>query len=161
MIHHFSIPAENPQHVAEVIAEVFKGFSSPFPPNPGSYIAFAQDHYGTAIEVYPRGTELTPGQDHEQLNFELHPAPSKFIATHAAVSVPISQAQIEKIGKREGWRVQFCDREGIFDVIEFWLENCVMLELLTPEMAEKYTKALSPDKLATMLSEISANRVVD
>ncbi|VEP17891.1 conserved hypothetical protein [Hyella patelloides LEGE 07179] len=40
-----------------------------------------------------------------------------------------------------------CSR-GYFDVIEFWVENAVLLELATPELAKHYTTALEPEKLA-------------
>ena len=38
MIHHISISAQNPQHVAIVLAEVVKGQAVPWTPHPGSYI---------------------------------------------------------------------------------------------------------------------------
>ncbi|MDJ0647543.1 MAG: hypothetical protein QNJ60_02455 [Xenococcaceae cyanobacterium MO_188.B19] len=61
MIHHISIPAQNPRHVAEIIAELFNNnYCAPFPSNPGSYITFAGDKYGTLIEVYPLGTDNDP-----------------------------------------------------------------------------------------------------
>lgn len=37
----------------------------------------------------------------------------------------------------EGWRALRLTR-GPFDVIEFWIENTVMLELMTPDMADDY-----------------------
>ncbi|MBE9213907.1 hypothetical protein IQ247_14740 [Plectonema cf. radiosum LEGE 06105] len=40
-----------------------------------------------------------------------------------------------------------CDR-GYFETIEFWIENAVLLEIATPELAEKYTTALKSEKLA-------------
>lgn len=111
-------------------------------------MAFAGDRYGTAIEVYPLGTELMPGQQEQPVAFHHRQSPSRFIATHAAISVPSSQAEIEAIGQREGWRAVRCNREGIFEVMEFWIENAVMLELLTPEMTRQYTDATEPQKLA-------------
>ena len=153
MIHHLSIPAENPAHVAEVLAEIFKGSFSQFPPHPGSYVSFAIDQYGTAIEVYPLGTELIPGQENQQLEFKHNNSSSRFIATHAAISVPLSREEIELLGKRERWRVAHCNREGIFEVMEFWIENAVMLELLTPEMTRQYTQATEPQKLAELLAQ--------
>jgi hypothetical protein len=62
--------------------------------------------------------------------------------------VPLSQEEIEAIGQREGWRVVRSNRDGLFDVMEFWIENTVMLEFLTPEMARQYTQATEPQKLA-------------
>jgi hypothetical protein len=110
MIHHMSISAQNPQHVAEVLAKIFKGQTVPFPPHPGSHMVLAMDEYGTAIEVYPAGTELVPGiDDLDSCTFIRQPKISRFSAVHAAISVPTTQAEIEAIGAREGWRVVRCD----------------------------------------------------
>jgi hypothetical protein len=70
----------------------------------------------------------------------------------AAISVTKTQEEIEEIGKREGWRVVRCNRESFFDVIEFWLENQVMLELLTPEMTAQYLTATQPENLKKIFS---------
>ena len=94
MIFHLSISADNPKHVASILAEIFQGDFAPFPPHPGSYVSFALDEHGTAIEVYPKGTELNPGAQQEQLQFIQNGSNSKFTATHAAISVPLSQQEI-------------------------------------------------------------------
>jgi hypothetical protein len=138
MIHHISISAQNPQHVATVLAEVVKGQAVPFPPHPGSYIVVAFDEYGTAIEIYPSGSELLPGTALDSCHCVQNPHASRFTATHAAISVPTSQAEIEQIGSREEWRVVRCSRDSIFDVMEFWVENSLLIEFLTPEMAHQY-----------------------
>lgn len=138
MIHHISVSAQNPQHVAQVLAEIFKGQAVPFPPAPGSYMVVTMDEYGTAVEVLPAGSEIMPGSGPESCVFTKNPMASEFTATHAAISVPISQSEIESIGAREGWRVVRCDRESFFDVIEFWVENRLMIEFLIPEMKSKY-----------------------
>jgi hypothetical protein len=152
MIHHISIPAENPLHVAEVLAELFKGYSAPFPSHPGSYVAFALDEYGTLIEVYPRGTEMIPGEDKQPIQYQNQNSSDRFIATHAAISIPLDSSQIESIAIREQWRCLRCSR-GYFEVIEFWVENSVLLELATPELAQQYTTALAPDKLAEYFAQ--------
>ncbi|PSB01689.1 hypothetical protein [Merismopedia glauca] len=143
MIHHISIAVDNPVKVAQVMAEIWKGAYFPFPPHPGSYIACADDTNGTAIEFYPAKTELVPGE--VAVQFARGSSASQFTPFHAAISVPISQEQIKEIGKREGWKVLFCDR-GPFDVIEFWVENKLMLELLPPAMAQKYLDFAQIDK---------------
>src|ERR1700722_20245313 len=58
MIHHLSIAARNPQHVAEVLAEFMGGAATRFTPNPGSWFAHQHDEHGTGVEVYPAGTAL-------------------------------------------------------------------------------------------------------
>ena len=69
MIHHISLPAKNPQHFAEVLAELFEGYCAPFESDPGSYVAFAADEHGTLVEVYPFGTEMIPGEDKEPIQY--------------------------------------------------------------------------------------------
>jgi hypothetical protein len=154
MIHHISVSAQNPQHVAGVLAEICKGQAVPFFPVPGAYMVVVMDQHGTAIEVLPSGSEIIPGVEQAECQFVRSPETTQFTATHAAVSVPTSQAEIEQIGAREGWRVLCCNREGLFDVIEFWVENRLMLELLTPEMAEQYLAVTqNPDILKRFMEE--------
>jgi hypothetical protein len=147
MIHHISISVQNPLHVAQVLAEILNGQAYPFFPHPGSYMVFPLDEHGTGIEVYPLKTELIPGEGNNQCIFAEAATSFGFTATHAAISVSSSQERIEQIGKREGWRVLRCNRDSFFDVIELWLENKVMLELLTPEMAAQYLAVTQPENL--------------
>jgi hypothetical protein len=105
------------------------------------------DEFGTAIEVLPMGTELALEEDSDQVQFIQTQAMSRLTATHAAISVPVSQARIEQIAAREGWQSRLCDRDGFFEVIEFWVENRLMLELLTPALASKYLEFTHPQNL--------------
>ncbi len=146
MIHHLSISAQNPEHAAEVLAEVMNGKAFPFPPNPGSYMMVSLDEYGTAIEVYPLQIVLQPGEGKQDCQFQEISQPVNFTATHAAISVNSTQEKIEEIAHREGWRVIRCSR-AFFDVIEFWLENRVMIEFLTPEMSNQYLTFMQPENL--------------
>jgi hypothetical protein len=137
MIHHLSIPARDPKHVASVLIEIFGGTVTGFGPYPNSFIAWMGDEHGTAIEVYPTGTEMFPDRGGGQANFRHNARMSGFIATHAAVSTPRSTAEIAAIARREGWRAVELPR-GPNNVVEFWIENAVMLELLTPQMQRDY-----------------------
>ncbi len=152
MIHHISLPAKNPLHVAEVLAELFQGYCAPFPSHPGSYVAFAADEHGTVIEVYPHGTEMTPGEGEQSIQFRHQNNANQFIASHAAISIALNQPEIESIAQREEWRCVRCSR-GFFDVIELWLENTVLVELTTPELTQQYTAVLSPENLAKHFAE--------
>ena len=90
---------------------------------------------------------MIPGGDNQPIQYQNQNSSNQFIATHAAISIALNQSQIESIAKREQWRCLRC-RRGYFDVIEFWVENAVLLELATPELAQQYTTALAPEKLA-------------
>ncbi len=141
MIHHLSIPARHPRHVAGVLTELFDGEMTGFGPWPGGYIAWAGDEAGTAIEVYPLGTEMLPDSGQGQARFRHVHGASPFIATHAAISINRSREEIFALAQREGWRAIELPR-GPNTVIEFWIENAVMLELLTPDMAADYRKGM-------------------
>lgn len=137
MIHHLSIAARDPKHVAEVLAELMGGTAVPFPPNPGSFFALQNDEHGSGVEVYPAGTELRPcGADGS--GFAKSAARDHgFGATHFALSVATAPERIEAIAQREGWPCFTCNR-GRFGVIEVWIENATMVELLPPEFARQY-----------------------
>lgn len=153
MIHHISIAARHPEHAAAVLAELLGGRSFPFPVFSGSYIALTDDPHRTAIEVYPLGTELKPGLEHEEVSSMNNEASSPFTATHAAVSVDLTEQQIKSIAARESWRAVTCNRGGLFDVVELWVENRVLIELLTPEMAKAYLNSMSSRQWADFLKQ--------
>lgn len=140
MIHHLSIPATDPRHVAEVLVELFDGTLTGFGPYRDSYIAWATDEYGTAIEVYPAGTEMYPPDGAGQARFRHSSSATPFVATHATVSIDRTATELHAIADREGWRAVRLSR-GPHDVIEFWIENAVMLELMTREMTHDYLAA--------------------
>jgi hypothetical protein len=149
MIHHISIAAHNPLHVSQVIAELLQGQSIPFPSHPDSYVALAFDPQGTMVEVHPFGTALIPGNaEHEACILEQNPTASNYTANHTAISVPVSIDRIQAIADREGWRIVHCRRgDNYFDVIEFWIENQLLIELLPPEIVDKYLTFMSPESL--------------
>ncbi|ARV58324.1 hypothetical protein BZZ01_06465 [Nostocales cyanobacterium HT-58-2] len=136
MIHHLSISAQNPQHVAQVLAEILQGQPTPHPYSPDSYIVFPFDEYGTEIEIYPLGTEITPGDSDEKRAYTENPTASKLTATHVMISVPVSTEQIEQIAQREDWLMERASFG--FDFILLWVENRLLVELLTPEMTAQY-----------------------
>lgn len=156
MLHHISVAVNNPQHVANVLAEIFRGHAIPFPPHPGSYMTLAADKFGTGIELYPLGTELIPDVMEGQAGFQVKEQSSeRYIPFHIAISVPSNLEEIERIGAREGWRVYPCSRDGLFDVVEFWVENRLMLELLTPTMAARYMECLNPEHLPELIEQFT------
>jgi hypothetical protein len=156
MLHHISVAVNNPQHVANVLAEIFQGSAIPFPPHPGSYMTLAADKFGTGIELYPLGTELVPDVQEGQAGFQVKAqSATNYSPFHVAISVPSNLEEIERIGTREGWRVFPCSRDGLFDVVEFWVENRLMLELLTPTMAAGYMECLNPEHLPALIEQFT------
>lgn len=138
MIFHASIPADDPEHVASVLAEIWRGKAFRFPPWPGACVAMAGDERNTTIEVYPRAQTITPGEGDGPGRPSLDPTPSRFGCFHLAIATDRGADEILAIGAREGWRTVRCSRGGIFEVIELWLENALMVEVLTAEMQADY-----------------------
>lgn len=142
MIHHLSLAARDPERVARVLAELMGGYAGPFiGPFPGAFVVYTEDGFGTGIEVYGERTQLVPGAGDEMCAVELgEPAPPS--AFHALISVKVDRATIERVGAREGWRTRhFWRGPGsvrLFELYEFWVENRVVLELVTEDMLPAY-----------------------
>ncbi len=116
-------------------------------------MAVSGDEHGTMIEVYPADTTLVPGErDDEQVSGLRGQKLAETSPFHALLSVPSSQAEIDRIGAREGWRTKLYGRGApgqtpLFHVIEFWVENRLMLELVPQDRIGAYTDVIQPAKL--------------
>ncbi|MFV8817493.1 hypothetical protein [Haliea sp. E17] len=143
MLFHASIPAENCERVAQVLAEIWQGSYAPFPPCPGGYIAMAGDDRGTEIEVFPWTCENHIGE--VELDIVPRTAGNGHSACHLAVATPLEEEDILAIASREGWTARVCDRGGCFHVIEVWLENRFLVEVLTAPMQAEYVAFLKPE----------------
>ncbi|MFD0848597.1 hypothetical protein [Sphingosinicella xenopeptidilytica] len=143
MLFHMSIAAHAPQHVAEVLAELIGGTALPFPPvTDGAWIALCDDASRTAIEVYPFGTVLRQA-DGDADAFGDPGGHDRFTATHGAVGTDLGLEDVLAIARREGWPAKYRKRGGMFGVVELWIEDRQMFELLTPDMQEEYRQSLS------------------
>lgn len=158
MIFHISIPARDPERVAKVIAELWRGEAFPFLPmkDNGSWVAFAGDDRGSAIECYPAGARIYPSTDPYPTGFTVTADNASHsgtiddghIATHAAIYSPLDDAELDTLAKREGWLCRYAQR-GKFHVVEFWLENIVMLEVLPEALKREYLASQTLDAWRT------------
>ncbi len=157
MIHHISISARQPQHVAQVLAELCQGQAAPFPYHEGSYVVLVLDPHGTTIEVLPQGTKLTPNTQEfgagTQLVRSAEDSRQKpYNAFHAAISVSTPEATIYEIAAREGWHYALCDRLGCFSIIEVWIENQQLIEFLPPNLVDQHLAFMQPQSLQQFLN---------
>ena len=151
MLFHVSIEADDPEHVANIFAEIWGGYAAPFPSvTDGSWVALAGDDRGTMIEVYPRGTELHESAGpHDAVGVRAEPR--RHNATHMAIATNLGIEQIYLICAREGWPAKYCKRGSVFGVIEIFVEGCQMVEVLTPEMQSEYLEAITIPNWKRML----------
>jgi hypothetical protein len=160
MINHISIAVHDPEKVAGVLAELWNGFVIPFPPAPNSFLALANDGRGTGVEVTPIDTVLVPGEgfppeegfdastptEEYEAKFVSSDFSPRYVATHLNINTPLSEKEVKEIARREGWRALTCNRgEGLFQLIEVWVENRFMLEVMTPEQTARYIEVTSPE----------------
>ena len=150
MIHHLSIAASDPQHVAGVLAEIMGGTAVPFPPNPDSFFALQLDEHGSGVEVYPAGTVLRPNDASGAARATRPETATGPRATHFALSVKTDPDKVKAVAEREGWKCFDCDR-GPYHVIEVWVENEQMVEVLPPAYAAEYLDVMRPGEVAAKM----------
>jgi hypothetical protein len=137
MLFHISMAAERPEQAARLIAELWRGRAYPFPPvAEGSWIAMAGDDRGSAIEVYPLGTELHEGEG-ESAARALAGRRSPNGPVHVAIATELEAEEVKSIARRFAAPAKICSR-GPFRVIELWVEGSFMIEVLTPQMQSEY-----------------------
>jgi hypothetical protein len=166
MINHISIGAHNPEKVANIIAELWGGYAFPFPPSPGGWVALADDGRGTMVEIVPAHVQLVPGTgfpeeqgftqqtitDHFEATFVPDNELTLFGSVHLNINSPLTEEAIKAIAKREGWRCFTANRgRGLFQLIEFWIEDRFLLEVNTPEMTARYQDLVTAENYAKFL----------
>jgi len=164
MIAHFSIPAIDPRRTALLLATLIDGEVFNFPVVPGACIAVARDGSGMAIEVYPSTMAHHPGQGEPDLEFmpqdpralpwedQIHSdgeqlRPSAF---HVALVSALGDDAVVELARRAGFRAVRCDRAGVFRLVELWLDNTVLIEVLNTSEALRYRAFMNPAGCAEM-----------
>ena len=140
-IHHVTVPAQDPDRVAAVLAELFAARVIPLPHPPGTRIVYAGDGDGTAIEVWPAATRGEVGG--RELQLRDLPLPEAW-PHHAYVSTDASDAdRVLAVFAREGWRAEKV-RNGPphagFSLVRGWIENHAAIEIAGREMREEYER---------------------
>jgi len=167
MINHISIGVNDPENVAKVLAEFWDGTVLPFPPAPDSFMVLANDGRGTGIEITPIDTVITPGiglppEDDVTAPTEAYEARfvrsdfvPRYVPTHLNINTKLSIDEIKAIANREGWRALVANRgEGLFQLVEVWVENRFMFEVMTPEQTERYIEITNPEFIANMFKQL-------
>jgi hypothetical protein len=137
---HVSISAADPERVATFLATLIGGRALPFPPFPASWIAFAEQDDGTAIEVYPTSHRLRIGPDTVACETGAPDDTPSF--AHVAIRSALGREEIVDLGTAENWVTRICNR-GPFECVEIWLENRILVEVLDPAMQRDYARGMT------------------
>jgi catechol 2,3-dioxygenase-like lactoylglutathione lyase family enzyme len=140
-IHHFSIPARDPERVARVLAEVLGARVIPIPHPRGTLLVYAGDSDGSAIEIWPAAMRSGAG-DHELQTSDL-PLPEAW-PHHAYVTSETSDADaVVAAFAREGWKAEKVHNgppHAGFGLVRGWIENQTAIEIGGREMREQYER---------------------
>ena len=114
-------------------------------------MAVSGDEHGSMIEVYPENVALVPGRDDKQVR-AAHDATPGYVPFHLLLSVPVDRADGGADRRARGLAHPYFGRGApgqppAFHVIEFWVENRVMVEVATPDMVAEYTRLIRYDAL--------------
>jgi hypothetical protein len=164
MIAHVSVPARDPKATALFLAALIDGLAFSFPVVPGAWIAVCNDGSGLAIEVYPDTMAHHPGQG--EADPEAAPAgpttmpwedqifpdgtQSRPSAFHLALTSALTEEQVIHLARSAGLRALYCDRAGVFGLVEVWLDNIILIEVLSRKEAERYQAFMNPQGVAAM-----------
>jgi catechol 2,3-dioxygenase-like lactoylglutathione lyase family enzyme len=140
-IHHFTIPAREPERVARVLAELLGARVIPLPHPEGNLLVYAGDSDGSGIEVWPASTRGVVGEpDLAQRDL---PLPEHW-PHHAYVTTDASDSdRILAAFRREGWtavRAQNGPPQAGFSLVRGWIENQTCIEIGAKEMREEYER---------------------
>jgi hypothetical protein len=138
MILHASFTVGAPRNAAETLAQLMAGEAFPFPEFGGdAWIAMSGDDHGTLVEFLLRGTEF-------------HYVPDRAVAhrrgektresgCHILIETPYDETRVLAIAEERGCRAHRTNH-GPAELIELWIENCLLIEVATPQMAAAYKK---------------------
>jgi hypothetical protein len=145
MIFHLSVAAHDPRHVADVLAEIWKGEVFRFGPVEGAWMVLVDDGRGSAIEVYPIDAVLreVPGDADAR---DERTGAAAYTATHAAIATELDRESVLAIARREGWPAKYRKRGGIFGLVELWIEGRQLFEILTPDMQTEYLAVMTRER---------------
>ena len=155
MIHHMSLPARDPRRVAKALGEILVGQVVRFVPSGAdAYMVYAgaAAAQGVLLEVLPEDARHMPGAapgDRMAYSYDKESAGAthdRFQVGHVAVSTEVTEKVIEAVAARENWRLHHFWRGRQFPVLELWVENRFMIEVLTQDGARHYAANMTPDK---------------
>ena len=71
------------------------------------------------------------------------PVDHAFGAVHVAMTTDLSRDEVIALGQAQGWRTLHADR-GAFDLVEVWVDDRIMVEVLPPDSTARYLAISDP-----------------
>jgi hypothetical protein len=145
MIAHVSMPADDCAHVAQVLAQMLDGGALRFPPGgPNAWNCWSRTN-DFQIVITPRGQVMVAGPK-EQIWVSRHTASNdRACESHFAMATERSAEEIVALAQSAGWQARICNRGGMFDVVEVWVEGCYLVEVLDPVQLSDYRRSMTTE----------------
>jgi hypothetical protein len=154
MIFHASLPADQPNVVAQVLARILGGTAMPFPPGGSeSWMAWSADGL-TELEVSRRGFEIIRGA--HEIEFRPNSHGARASDWHVAIGTTVPGEEVLRIAAEAGWPARLCQRGNFFHCIEVWIEGAAVIEVLDPSMQAEYRASMTPANWRTSFGLESA-----
>jgi hypothetical protein len=152
MILHASVVADEPRKTAETLARLLGGIALPLGPGEGTWSAIGPDPIGNLVSVLERGSEFH--RTGEQVDTRMG-ARVRHSAYHLLIETRLSEAEVLNLAaERECHALKA--KHGAFDVIEFWIDDCLLIEVVTPDMGRDYRELIESDELRQRLAPVIA-----
>jgi hypothetical protein len=136
VILHNSVTADEPRAAAEALAELMGGAAFPFPEfGDKAWLAMAGDEHGTLVEVQERGKTLRYVPGGTVAHYMGHE--TRESGFHLLIETPHDFARVAAIAQERGFAAHVA-KHGPLDIIEFWIDGCLLVEVATPQMAAAY-----------------------
>ena len=143
MIAHVSLPADDCRHVAEVLAAMLGGGALRFPPGgPDAWNCWSRAN-DFQIVVTPRGQVMVEGPTEQIWLSRPTSAGEHAYESHFAMGVERSAAEIVELARAAGWHARVCSRGGFFELVEVWVENAYLVEVLDPNQLADYRRSMT------------------
>ena len=85
----------------------------------------------------------------DQISCEVKERDAKLTFVHAALCSVINRTEIISLATDRNWIAPICDR-GLFECVEVWLDNRLLVELLDAEMQSDYREGMTAENWASM-----------
>jgi hypothetical protein len=147
MILHASVVADEPKATAETLAALLGGVALPVGPGDGTWSAVGPEPIGSLVSVLARGSEFHRSDDHVQTRLG---APVRHSAYHMLIDTPLAETEVYRLAADRNCYAHRA-KHGAFDVIEFWIDDCLLIEVVTPELGRAYRETLRSEELRARL----------
>lgn len=147
MILHASVVADQPKATAETLAALLGGIALPVGPGQGTWSAVGPDPIGNLISVLARGSEFHRSGHHVETRLG---ESVRHGAYHMLIDTPLAEDEVLKLAEERGCHAHRA-KHGAFDVIEFWIDDCLLIEVATPELGQAYRATIHSEELRARL----------